>query len=137
MLQLMYVSDAVELFTDDDLDSLLETSRRNNRASQVTGMLVYHQGSFIQILEGEKSAVETVFEKICADPRHQNINLIEAAQTGHRAFAAWDMAFRKPSMEDLNNHPLFKDILQNKLQDRVRPSKLAQAFVDLLTDMSL
>lgn len=49
MYQLVYLSSAVELFREEELKDLLATSRLNNEKLHVTGMLLYHEGNFIQV----------------------------------------------------------------------------------------
>ena len=55
MYQLLYLSTAVNLMANDELDSLLSEAKTNNHEINITGMLVYHDGCFIQTLEGEKN----------------------------------------------------------------------------------
>ena len=70
MYQLVYVSTATEPFSSEELTRLLETSRKNNTADGVTGMLLYHDGNFFQVLEGDRDAVIGVFRRVERDPRH-------------------------------------------------------------------
>jgi hypothetical protein len=57
MYFLVYVSSAVNLFSDEDLIQLLEVSRRNNEKAEITGLLLYSSGNFMQTLEGPEKAV--------------------------------------------------------------------------------
>jgi len=60
--EIVYVSLASEEMTTQQLDALLTCCRLRNEKSQVTGVLVYHQREFLQLLEGEADAVNALFE---------------------------------------------------------------------------
>ena len=77
MYQLLYISNAVNLMSNDELESLLGNARIKNHQLNITGMLVYLDGSFIQVLEGEKAVVKDSFKNISKDPRHNNIILVD------------------------------------------------------------
>ena len=68
---IVYASRAVEPFDHDDLVDLLSQSRENNSRDGITGMLVYRDLDFIQILEGPDAAVRALLERIGRDPRVQ------------------------------------------------------------------
>lgn len=76
---------------DAPLESILETSVRNNAKLAVTGMLILHGQHFIQALEGPAEGVEEVYLRLLRDPRHYDLKLIEDATTSSRAFAGWSM----------------------------------------------
>ena len=81
VLQLGYASAATVEFSDDDLRELLAKSRSNNMAAGITGMLLYHEGSFLQVLEGPSEAVEHLYARIRRDKRHGNANPAVPART--------------------------------------------------------
>ena len=93
LYQIVYISAATVSFSDEDLRELLDIARTNNAAQGVSGMLVYHEGSFIQVLEGERVAVESVYEKIETDERHSNQTVLLRGDIEHRTFESWAMAF--------------------------------------------
>ena len=57
-----------------ELEALYDSSKRNNDKLSITGILVLHNNIFFQILEGEETVVNTLYQKIKKDPRHKNIN---------------------------------------------------------------
>ncbi len=75
MFRIIYSSSATAPLSEQQLDELLQTSRRNNLAADITGMLLSKDGNFMQILEGPKIAVETLVEKIRNDSRHCKFTL--------------------------------------------------------------
>jgi hypothetical protein len=94
MLQLVYVSSATTHFSKAELLELLTKSRTKNSALGITGMLLYKDGNFMQMLEGEDDPVRQLFETIVKDPRHHNsiVLIDELAETAF--FADWSMGFR-------------------------------------------
>lgn len=95
MFQLLYVSGASKPLADTDIDQILATSRKNNRHLDVTGMLLFAEGAFIQILEGEEKTVKALAERISRDPRHRNYMVLYEFEAETRAFADWQMGFRR------------------------------------------
>ena len=70
MLQLIYSSAATVPCTATDLNQLLECARARNTLFNVSGMLLYHSGSFLQVIEGPESGIDTIYRSIARDPRH-------------------------------------------------------------------
>jgi len=93
--QLLYVSGAAGSVTDADIEQILSTSRRNNEARGVTGMLLYADGAFIQVLEGEETDVKAIAERIQGDRRHRNYMVLCEQRAEARAFADWQMGFKR------------------------------------------
>jgi hypothetical protein len=94
---LAYVSRSELSGSPEELDaavrSILESARRNNRVSGVTGALLFSEGWFAQILEGPLEAIELVFETIQCDPRHSQITVLHFHPVPYRSFPAWSMAY--------------------------------------------
>ncbi len=95
MFHLVYKSKATQDFSPSDLKALLLSARIRNREAGVTGILVYDAGWFLQVLEGEQTAVEATFAHIEKDPRHTDISVFNRAPSGgkRRMFGDWAMAF--------------------------------------------
>ncbi|MDC6351192.1 BLUF domain-containing protein [Zeaxanthinibacter sp. PT1] len=93
MYSLVYKSVATPLFNFRDIDVLLERARAYNSNHGITGCLLYHNGEFIQYLEGPQLQVLNLYDKITKDPRHTKIQLLSYGATEHREFDQWDMAF--------------------------------------------
>jgi hypothetical protein len=85
---------------DEAVAGIIRASIRNNRASDITGLLLVHQSWFVQVLEGPAEAVMTTYGRILADPRHRDATLIEAASAEARRFANWNMCARRMSATD-------------------------------------
>jgi hypothetical protein len=95
MYQIVYASTASQEFTAADLKKLLLRARMRNKAAGVTGMLVFHDGAFLQALEGEKRAVVRIFDSIDKDPRHREIAVLHCGPgpEQQRVFGDWAMGF--------------------------------------------
>ncbi|WP_315760500.1 BLUF domain-containing protein [Sphingomonas sp. Y38-1Y] len=96
MQQLVYVSSAARGAAAGDIASILEVSRRNNRAQGLTGMLYADQRRFLQVLEGETTNVEAAFKRIERDPRHRAVVVLSRRAVTEREFGAWEMAHAAP-----------------------------------------
>lgn len=75
-----------------EMQRILATSRRNNALNGVTGALLFNQGFFGQILEGEYAAVERTFETIQNDERHGDVVMLQFESVSERGFGPWAMA---------------------------------------------
>jgi hypothetical protein len=102
MIQTAYVSHAAEAMTQEALLSLLQQCLANNEASGVTGMLLYGNDTFLQVLEGEEAAVDMVVDKIRKDPRHSKIHFLYRKPLEHRQYSDWSMGFRPVSAQGLS-----------------------------------
>lgn len=94
---LVYTSSATIPFNNEDLLTLLRSSRERNHERSITGMLVYIEGNFIEVLEGEEKTVKSLFDKINNDSRHHDITVLfeETFDLGHqRSFPEWSMSLR-------------------------------------------
>lgn len=92
MLQLTYISSAANDVRDTQVREILERSRVNNAAADVTGLLLYDGRRFLQCLEGEASSVEAIYERIRVDPRHKAAVILNSTKIAQRAFGKWAMA---------------------------------------------
>ena len=123
MYYLSYASVAITPFSSATLQELLLTSRRNNLQLGITGMLLYRDGEFMQVLEGEQAAVQALYARIARDPRHQRITTILEGTTDAQHFPDWSMGFRDlqdpavtalPGYSPLLDRPLdFDALVQN------------------------
>jgi hypothetical protein len=92
MQQLIYMSAATHLLTDDELQQLLEQARRNNTQAAITGLLLYHEGRFMQLIEGPAPTVAALYERIEQDPRHTDTAKLADKEVDGRSFPEWAMA---------------------------------------------
>jgi hypothetical protein len=133
MLSLIYVSTSVKLLNDEELLNILKLSRQNNSSKDVTGLLLYKGGNFMQVLEGPDEAVEALYEKIKADPRHKDVNVLSREQISARQFPAWEMAFQNLDNPEVKNEPGYSQFLQDEFIGDVYRENPLRAYIMLLT----
>jgi hypothetical protein len=104
--QLIYVSTACRLLDEAELLAILEASVRHNGPQAVTGMLLYADGSFMQILEGSPAAIDETMGRIRNDDRHRDVVVIETRPIARREFGRWSMGFRRLGEREMR-HPNF------------------------------
>ena len=95
MLQVTYISTAVAGLGQSIVDDILAISRRNNHGDGVTGLLLYDGYRFLQALEGETEAVNRIYTRVKADPRHRAMVLLSSREVEERAFGGWSMAAQR------------------------------------------
>lgn len=91
LVRLVYVSTALQDLTVGGLNDLLLDARRRNGTRGVTGMLLFDQGQFWQVLEGKMSDVMDIYGRIRADRRHYDLVTLEIEAIPERAFADFRM----------------------------------------------
>ncbi|MDO7875987.1 BLUF domain-containing protein [Hymenobacter sp. ASUV-10] len=101
MHHLIYLSYAHQLFSDEELASLLVQSRQANKQMHITGVLMYSEGLFIQLLEGEKEVVHLLYARITQDPRHFHLVKLVDEAVSRRSFTEWSMAFQLYTRQQL------------------------------------
>lgn len=115
MYRLVYVSAATVPFSKADLIELLTKAREKNQRLGITGMLLYKDGDFLQLLEGERSAVQELFDVIKADPRHKSIIVMLEEQSDRRVFEDWSMGFRDLHDPEVKETPGFSPYMNTPL----------------------
>ena len=76
LIRLLYISRATGAITTTVTGTILESAKLHNPAAGITGVLCQGQGLFIQVLEGERSAVNRLYNNISKDKRHQDVELV-------------------------------------------------------------
>lgn len=113
LTHIIYASSAAAGFEDADLVPILEAARIKNARLAVTGMLLYTEGSFFQVLEGEASVLDDLLQTITADPRHTNVTKIIEEPIAQRDFESWTMGYSEVSISDLNLIDGFGDFFRD------------------------
>ncbi|MFZ5550683.1 MAG: BLUF domain-containing protein [Pseudomonadota bacterium] len=91
LIRLMYASRAAKPLDGEELAQILRQSRTDNAQRGVTGLLCTSGGLFIQVLEGGRAAVNTLYNRLVADPRHTEVTLLAYEEISERRFAGWAM----------------------------------------------
>ncbi len=132
LLTIVYVSEETSVTDKEALNKLLEKSRIRNEKLDITGILLYDEGSFFQLLEGKPRPVRALYKKICADKRHRNIAKITEFKTREKSFSDWSMGYVDIRKEDLQSIEGMNDFFQNSnsfhdLKDK-QVQKILEAF---------
>ncbi|MEZ5661709.1 MAG: BLUF domain-containing protein [Burkholderiaceae bacterium] len=132
LIHCIYASTAVAPLAPGELNALLAKAKHNNAGLGVTGMLLYENGDFFQVLEGPEEVVHRLFEKIARDRRHSHVTKIIAERIEHRRFADWTMGYTAVTQEQLQELEGLNDFFrQGKCfsdLDEGRAKLLLQAF---------
>lgn len=91
LVRLLYASRAAAAVDADALAAILKQSKANNPRVGVTGVLCFSGGIFLQVLEGGRGAVNALYHRIAADPRHAEVVLLNYEEISERRFAGWSM----------------------------------------------
>jgi hypothetical protein len=104
MIQLAYISKATDEFNQDveeNIFNILETARKHNGDKGISGLLIYRNGYFLQLLEGNVDSVLQLYGKIATDSRHVQIRTLFKQESSLRLFPNWAMGFSKLENEEL------------------------------------
>lgn len=98
MMRIMYTSVAGPEFSKADLVEVLGTAREKNKGDDLTGLLIFNNNLFFQVLEGPEAPLMACFHRIAHDPRHSNIKMLSKEPTDERLFNRWRMGFANPEI---------------------------------------
>jgi hypothetical protein len=93
LFSLIYASDASADFREHQIPELLKSIRPANAKRGITGMLIFNQHSFLQVLEGDAGAVQGLYAHIAADPRHSQVSCLAREPIESRSFSDWYMDY--------------------------------------------
>lgn len=111
---LIYISVAASEFSEPELLEILRVSRENNVRDDLTGMLLYKEGRFMQLLEGPEPAVCATYQRISCDSRHRETTILLESRTAERDFEEWSMGFRALDPATARTIPGFSPFLETK-----------------------
>lgn len=128
MIRLLYCSQAKPEISKEDIENILQTSRKNNSAAEITGALMYGGGRFMQVLEGPEQAVLRTYVNITDDTRHSNCRMIYVTPVKDRLFSTWTMAM-------VEGEPLTLEHVAKLRAHRLESVK-ADAFFEVMREFS-
>lgn len=100
--QLVYMSALAGNQDPSCIPDILKESVANNKAHHITGILLYINGSFLQVLEGLPKQVGDLYEKICTDPRHKHAVKVLEVEAPAREFSEWSMGYAAIEAQELD-----------------------------------
>lgn len=114
LIMLSYTSIASHLMTHEELIQLLHQAHENNHKRGITGMLLYMEGCFFQVLEGDRAELEALYVKISQDKRHHHVIKLLEESIPTRGFDAWSMGYRHVTREELAQEVGLTDFLDKE-----------------------
>ena len=129
MYRIIYLSSATTKFTNDEILTLLRNSRKNNEVNDITGLLLYSDGNFLQIIEGKSKPLKKLYDKISVDPRHKNIIKVFEGKVSSRIYPNWKMGFN--SIDKKFNPQVVKDDILYENYDPIinKEDTIASIFI--------
>jgi len=118
LYQVVYLSAATVRFTKAELLALLEQSRQKNASRGISGLLLYHDGDFMQLLEGEEAQVRALYVRI----------LLIAGPVAERTFPDWSMGFRELSSPEVKAMPGYSEFLNPGTRGSAFPTDPSRAL---------
>ena len=113
MYYLIYLSSSVKPMNHDQLYTLLQQCRDNNQKNGITGMLLHQNGTFMQMLEGDKQVILDLYDDIKKDDRHTGFHTVLAGDIEARNFEDWSMGFF--NMDKAGDLPKYRDYIEENL----------------------
>lgn len=123
--QLIYISVDTRAVTNPiRAADILAEARRNNARDDITGVLTFTGGRFVQVLEGRCEKLDDLLDRLSVDTRHRDMEILDRRAVSHRTFAEWDMVSPRLARAQINR---LEDLLAQASPD-------LGALVDILTD---
>jgi hypothetical protein len=138
LYQLIYSSKASAAVTLAGLQGILVDARAGNEARNITGALIFIDGYFLQVLEGEKDTVIALIRSIITDSRHTDVKVIHEMEVDHRMFGTWRTAYVDATAEQLSDWAGLPGaasidvIVQDLERDSTRTGQVARSILRAL-----
>ncbi len=123
----------------DDLEEILEQARSSNAAVQITGALVYVDGTFLQVLEGDAALVKALMARIAADVRHEAVTVLKETEKAAPVFSDWKMAYVSATPEQvaqwagLPGTTAIPEVLEDLRRDPFKAAQMTQSILSALS----
>lgn len=113
LYELLYTSASAKGMNSTELISLLEMARTKNSRLGVTGLLLYCNREYMQLIEGEEDTIRSLWNSIRSDKRHLSVRIMYEGAIEKRGFADWSMGFRDLTGVDMKEFPGYSSYLDN------------------------
>lgn len=116
VLTIVYASEAIEAFDKTALHELLSVARKKNEKLDITGILLYEDRSFLQIIEGRPSVIKALFNKIKKDSRHKHVAKILEFTSKQKSFDEWTMGHGMVTTDELESIEGMNDFFRSQMR---------------------
>ncbi len=133
LFQLVYMSriTSAGLSGASTLNDIAAVSVKNNKTDNITGILCYGNGYFLQYVEGSEQALTNLKNRLLLDERHKDLEILDFSALVKRRFHAWTL--RSITLERwMTTEPKLKALMPFKPQAWNRNEW--QQFLDVLQD---
>jgi hypothetical protein len=131
---LAYVSVETRPMSAHHILNILNKARDKNKQLNITGMLLYRQGYFIQALEGEQAAVEALYDTIKQDERHQNVLVVYKNEISGRSFPDWSMGFTNLDTVQPDEIEGYNNFLSTPITDVAKEPSRTRQLLELFKE---
>ncbi|MBK6266605.1 BLUF domain-containing protein [Marivirga sp. S37H4] len=134
--QLVYVSKRKTNCTEEEIEKILDSCKKNNPPLDITGILLYSDTKFIQLVEGESKTIMSLYDKIKGDSRHENCIMISLSPIKEKTFPSWHMGSKKLKNGGVSydteisteHQRIFTRIMEGKQEEGEKVLKTLQKF---------
>jgi len=119
--RVVYMSTAVGVLRADELDRIYLRAKSANAGAGITGLMLFYEGVFLQVLEGTAAGVTSLMERIRRDRRHAGITLLESGPATQRSFASSPMQFIAARNLSAGEKQAFSGLRQAVSQSHAQP----------------
>jgi hypothetical protein len=128
MLQLIYISTSTNSPSETELVDLLEQARSRNLRRHITGMLLYSNSTYLQVLEGEAKDVLGLYDAICKDQRNEGNVILRESEIPVRGFPDWSMGFENLERCSADELPGFVEVFGGRLDKTIAVNNKTNAI---------
>jgi hypothetical protein len=133
MIRLAYISSATQYPSEQDLLNLLTQARGRNLKQNITGMLLYDNATYIQVLEGDAKDVHEIFASIKKDKRNTGVVTLLEETIEQRSFPQWSMGFKTKARFSTTELSGFVDLFNGKLDKTIAIENKSRAVKLLIS----
>ena len=134
--QLVYVSNRKPNCTAEEIDKILASCKKNNPPLNITGVLLFSETKFIQLVEGDAKVIMALYDKIKKDNRHSLPVMISYNPIPEKSFPSWHMGSRNISKTEIqfktdiskDDKVVFDSILSGKEENGQKVLNLVKKF---------
>ncbi len=119
------------------LNDISVEAHRFNQSNGITGVLIFCDGVFVQVLEGSTVAVLSLSAKIAADRRNERLRVLWHGNVPERRFSNWSMGCFDFSDMPERQAPLDPSILRNDETDPVWTDAMTQRLIDFYCENNI
>ena len=136
LAHLAYVSTRKSTCTEEEIENILGSCKKNNPPLNITGVLISSDTKFIQYVEGESNQLLSLYDKIKKDPRHEKVVMLSYSPINEKIFHSWHMGNRKLSSDGIDyltditsdDKVVFNKIMNGKEEDGAKVQTLLLKF---------